>query len=58
VWRFINKVRNASRYVSLQLEDQAQQSRSYEAITTDLVKHMDQLNEYDHRMLGKINETI
>ncbi|NOZ43613.1 MAG: class I tRNA ligase family protein [bacterium] len=55
-WRFLNKLRNASRFVLMKTEIDTPQN--YEQLRQIIEEQKDQLNEFDHRILSKINKLI
>lgn len=58
IWKFINKLRNATRFVQTQLGDSAQGTRAYADLAALLHTEQKQLSEYDLWMMHKTNEIM
>lgn len=57
MWRFLNKLRNASRFVMTKhFGEDASLQLSYEDLFQDINDHQELLNPYDTRVLGKLSE--
>ncbi|MEY3197984.1 MAG: hypothetical protein RL023_880 [Candidatus Parcubacteria bacterium] len=57
MWRFLNKLRNASRFVMTKhFGEDAQLQLSYENLLLDINNNQEKLNPYDTWILGKLSE--
>jgi len=54
--KFINKLWNATRFVQGMLELDNEKERSYTDIQTMIQKNQKQLNDYDKRIINRLNE--
>lgn len=58
VWRSINKLWNATRFVAMQADGVQDHTMSYDDVYEDILKNKKKLNEYDMWMINKINDTL
>lgn len=58
LWRFINKLRNATRYVQGTIGQLLHEKRSYTEMYHYLTDHIDEFSEYDNWIISKLNTVI